>query len=138
MKPLFVFVVLVMVVVTIAVIVWPLLRRDARKPRSRRLLVLVLGVVVAVPLATAGLYLKIGSPGTLDGVALQPPPMNIDQALTDLRAHLKQQPDDLRGWALLAGRFRRLLAMHGKLRNRLTGTVFIAAGLGLAAAREGG
>jgi homoserine/homoserine lactone efflux protein len=41
------------------------------------------------------------------------------------------------GWALLAGRFRRVLAMHGKLRNRLTGTVFIAAGLGLAAAREG-
>lgn len=39
-------------------------------------------------------------------------------------------------WALFAGRLRGLLARHGRLRNRLSGGVFIAAGLGLAAARR--
>ena len=39
-------------------------------------------------------------------------------------------------WALVAGRVRGLLAMHGKLRNRLTGGLLISAGLGLALARR--
>ncbi len=39
-------------------------------------------------------------------------------------------------WALLAGRFRRVLAVRGRLRNRLTGGFFIAASIGLAAARR--
>ena len=40
------------------------------------------------------------------------------------------------GWALLAARFRRALAMNGKLRNRLTGGLLMGAGLGLALARR--
>lgn len=40
-------------------------------------------------------------------------------------------------WALLAGRFRGVLAMRGRLRNRLTGGLYLAAGLGLATARRG-
>jgi cytochrome c-type biogenesis protein CcmH len=64
--------------------------------------VVALLVILAVPLITLGLYLKIGTPATLDGVAVQPPAVNIDQALADLRAHLAQQPDDLQGWLLLA------------------------------------
>lgn len=102
MKPLFVVAVIVMVVAAIAAVVWPLMRADARRPRSRQMFALALGAIVVIPLATLGLYLKVGTPATLDGVALQPAPMNINQALADLRAHLKQQPDDLRGWALLA------------------------------------
>jgi threonine/homoserine/homoserine lactone efflux protein len=39
-------------------------------------------------------------------------------------------------WALLAGRFRRALAMSGRLRNRLTALFFIAAGIGVASARR--
>jgi len=39
-------------------------------------------------------------------------------------------------WAILAGRVRRFLALHGRLRNRLTGGVLIGAGLGLAAANR--
>ena len=35
-------------------------------------------------------------------------------------------------WALLAGRVRTLLAVHGKLRNRVSGGVLIGAGVGLA------
>jgi threonine/homoserine/homoserine lactone efflux protein len=40
------------------------------------------------------------------------------------------------GWALLAARFRGLLAVNGRLRNRLTGGLLIGAGLGLALARK--
>jgi homoserine/homoserine lactone efflux protein len=40
------------------------------------------------------------------------------------------------GWALLAGRFRRLLAGSGALRNRLTGGFYLAAAAGLASARR--
>jgi threonine/homoserine/homoserine lactone efflux protein len=39
-------------------------------------------------------------------------------------------------WALLAGRFRRVLEMSSRLRNRLTALFFAAAGIGLAAARR--
>jgi homoserine/homoserine lactone efflux protein len=38
-------------------------------------------------------------------------------------------------WALLAGRARPLLARHGRLRQRITGSLLIGAGLGLALAR---
>jgi threonine/homoserine/homoserine lactone efflux protein len=40
------------------------------------------------------------------------------------------------GWASLGGRARGLLAMRGRLRNRLTGGLLIGAGLGLALARK--
>jgi homoserine/homoserine lactone efflux protein len=40
------------------------------------------------------------------------------------------------GWALLAGRLRAVLAMRGRLRNRLTGGLLVGAGLGLALARR--
>jgi len=36
-------------------------------------------------------------------------------------------------WALLAGRARKLLARHGRLRNRISGGLLVGAGLGLAA-----
>jgi len=101
-KPGFVVAVVLMVLVAIAVVVVPLLRRGRQQQRPRNVFVLALLFIVAVPLLTLGLYLKIGTPATLDGVALQPPAMNIDQALADLRAHLSQQPNDLQGWLLLA------------------------------------
>lgn len=102
MKPAFVVAVVLMVLFTVAIVVVPLLRRGRQQGQSRSALVLALLVIAAVPLITLGLYLKIGTPATLDGVALQPPAMNIDQALADLRAHLSQQPGDLQGWLLLA------------------------------------
>ena len=40
------------------------------------------------------------------------------------------------GWALAAGRARKLLAGRGRLRNRLSGGLLIGAGLGLALARR--
>jgi threonine/homoserine/homoserine lactone efflux protein len=40
------------------------------------------------------------------------------------------------GWAVAGAHFRRVLAVRGKLRNRITGGFYIAAALGLAAARK--
>jgi homoserine/homoserine lactone efflux protein len=40
------------------------------------------------------------------------------------------------GWALLAGRVRGVLAMRGRLRNRLSGGLLIGAGIGLALAHR--
>jgi len=40
------------------------------------------------------------------------------------------------GWAVMAGRARRLLAMRGRLRNRLSGGLLIGAGVGLALAHR--
>jgi cytochrome c-type biogenesis protein CcmH len=101
-KLVFFVVVALMVLLAIAVVAVPLLRRSRQQGRSRRVFAVALFVIVAVPLATLGLYAKIGAPATLDGVAAQPPAVTIDQALADLRAHLAQQPDDLQGWLLLA------------------------------------
>jgi len=39
-------------------------------------------------------------------------------------------------WALAAGRVRGLLAVHGRLRNRISGGLLIGAGIGLAFARK--
>jgi homoserine/homoserine lactone efflux protein len=39
-------------------------------------------------------------------------------------------------WALMAGRLRRLLAVHGQWRNRITGGLLITAGAGLALVRK--
>ena len=39
-------------------------------------------------------------------------------------------------WALLAGRVRGVLAMRGRLRNRLSGGFLVGAGIGLALAHR--
>src|SRR6185295_5711835 len=41
-------------------------------------------------------------------------------------------------WALAAGRARGLLAMHGRLRNRISGSLLVGAVIGLALARKSG
>jgi homoserine/homoserine lactone efflux protein len=40
------------------------------------------------------------------------------------------------GWAFAAGRARRLLTLHGRLRNRIAGGILVGAGVGLAFARK--
>jgi cytochrome c-type biogenesis protein CcmH len=91
----------VMIAAALALLLWPLVRHGRRQGRPGGLFALVLVVAFVVPLAAGGLYLLVGTPVALEGVAAQPV-MDIDQAVAELRDHLKQQPDDLQGWMLLA------------------------------------
>lgn len=101
MKLAFYLIAAAMIAAALALLLWPLVRHGRRQGRPGNLFALVLAVAFMVPLATGGLYLLVGTPVALDGVAAQPA-MDIDQAVTELRDHLRQQPDDLQGWMLLA------------------------------------
>ncbi|MFC5743503.1 tetratricopeptide repeat protein [Dyella tabacisoli] len=93
-----------MIATALALLLLPLIRHGRRLGRPRSVFVIALLVAFALPLATVGLYLKIGTPVALNGV-ISPPqesPFDIDQAVAEMRDHLAQKPDDLQGWMLLA------------------------------------
>ncbi|GAB3790168.1 tetratricopeptide repeat protein [Dyella agri] len=91
-----------MVAVALALLLVPLLREGRRHGRPRGVFVLALGIALLLPIGAGALYLHIGTPVALDGVPAAPRPMDFQQALTELRAHLKQAPSDVQGWTLLA------------------------------------
>jgi cytochrome c-type biogenesis protein CcmH len=91
-----------MIAVALALLLVPLVRHGRRAGRPRGVFVLALVVAFVVPLATAGLYRLIGTPATIAGVPKPVDPMQgIDQAITELKARLAAQPNDLEGWLLL-------------------------------------
>jgi cytochrome c-type biogenesis protein CcmH len=68
-----------------------------------------LGIATVVPLAALGLYLLVGAPGVPGfpfakrAAQIQAEGMpDIDTLIGKLEAHLKEKPDDLEGWLLLA------------------------------------
>lgn len=89
----------VMVALALALLLVPILRAGRRQGRPRGSFVLALGIALVLPVGAGALYLAIGTPQALNGV---PKAFDLQQALTDLRAQLKQHPDDVRGWAVLA------------------------------------
>lgn len=91
-----------MIAATLVLLLWPLMRHGRSQGRSRGVFALALGIAFVLPLAAAGLYLAVGTPRALDGVARQAPAMDVGQALAELRAHLKESPNDAQGWLLLA------------------------------------
>jgi cytochrome c-type biogenesis protein CcmH len=105
----------VMVAAALALLLWPLVRHGRRQGHSASIFALALVVAFALPLATGGLYLLVGTPVALDGVPAAQPSLDIDQAVAELRDHLRQQPDDLQGWMLLA---QTEAAMHQNTRAR--------------------
>jgi cytochrome c-type biogenesis protein CcmH len=93
----------VMIIMALALLLLPLLRHGRRQGHSRRVFALALSIAFVLPLAAAGLYVYIGTPAALNGVASQDQAtMNIDQAIRQLRTHLADHPDDAQGWMLLA------------------------------------
>ncbi|KZC35979.1 MULTISPECIES: tetratricopeptide repeat protein [Rhodanobacter] len=103
MKTAFVIAAAVMVAVALAVLLLPLLRQGRKLGRPRGVFAVALLIALVLPLGTGALYLLVGTPAALNGAtAAAAAPISMQQALTELRAHLKQQPDDLQGWMLLA------------------------------------
>ncbi len=105
------------------------LTRTAPQPRSTRV---IFGRAVLVSLTNPKTLLFYGAffpqfitPG--QGVAAQV------LALSAVFLALAVTVDSL--WALAAGRARRVLAVHGRLRNRVSGGLLASAGVGLALAR---
>ena len=93
----------VMIAVALALLLVPLLRNGRRSGQPRGIFALMLLIVLTVPGGTALLYLSIGTPSTLNGVATQAPQItDINKALDELRAHLASNPKDVQGWMLLA------------------------------------
>lgn len=85
-----------MLVLALALILVPLVRQG----RSRGVFALVVTLAVLTPLASAGIYLLVGTPSTLGGV--QPPQeMDVDQAIAALQQRLRENPSDAQGWLLL-------------------------------------
>ncbi|KZC19946.1 MULTISPECIES: tetratricopeptide repeat protein [Rhodanobacter] len=103
MKTAFLIAATAMVAVALAVLLLPLLRQGRQSGRPRSVFAVALLIALALPLGTGALYLLVGTPAALNGVTAEASsPISMQQALTELRAHLKQQPDDLQGWMLLA------------------------------------
>ena len=72
-----------------------------------------LAVILIVPILTVGLYLRLGAPDYADmplQARLQAQPANMDMAaaLARIEAHLAQEPDDARGWEIMAQVYARL------------------------------
>lgn len=92
-----------MIAAALSLLLFPLIRHGRRLGRPRGVFAWALVVAFVLPLATAGLYLLVGTPRALDGVQTQAQAaMNIDQTMAELRAHLASDPNDQQGWMLLA------------------------------------
>ena len=103
MKIVFIAVAALMVALALAALLVPLIRQGRRSGRSRGVFVLALVIALVLPLGTGALYLLIGTPAALNGVSAQAStPINLPQAIAELRGHLAQQPDDKQGWLVLA------------------------------------
>jgi cytochrome c-type biogenesis protein CcmH len=76
-----------------------------------RRLVAVIALVV-LPLGAGGLYLEVGSPGLpgqpLSARASDAPNQSIDRLLAQVEGHLEANPDDARGWEVIAPVYLRL------------------------------
>jgi cytochrome c-type biogenesis protein CcmH len=92
-----------MIAVALVALLLPLLRHGRQSGRPRGMFALALAIAFVLPLTAAGLYLLVGTPVALNGVAAQPEqPLTLQQAIDELHAHLAAQPNDQQGWMLLA------------------------------------
>jgi cytochrome c-type biogenesis protein CcmH len=90
-----------MIAVALAVLLLPLMRHGRRSTRPPAVVALALAIALVLPLGAASLYLMVGTPVALNAVQAQAP-ISMEQALAQLRTHLAEQPDDVRGWMVLA------------------------------------
>jgi cytochrome c-type biogenesis protein CcmH len=89
------------VLLALACVLMPLLRtpEPVATPPGRRWAFVLL---VAIPLASYGLYRHLGAPAVLDAQpALQGKSHDVDAMLAALEKRLKDKPDDAEGWYVL-------------------------------------
>lgn len=84
---------------------------------------LALTVALALPAAALALYFTVGQPRALDPGAVaraaampEGMPRDLDQAIAALEQRLRQKPDDIDGWLLLARTYRSLERFDDMLR----------------------
>ena len=94
----------VMLALALALLLVPIVRHGRRHGRSRGVFALLVAIAVVVPVASVGLYALVGTPSTLGGVE-PAKEMDVGEAITALRARLKEHPDDAQGWLLLGQTF---------------------------------
>jgi cytochrome c-type biogenesis protein CcmH len=93
----------VMIAVALGALLLPLVRQGRQSGRSRSVFALALAIAFVLPLTAAGLYLLVGTPVALNGVAAEADQtLTVQQAIDELRNHLAKQPGDRQGWMLLA------------------------------------
>lgn len=88
----FVILAIVLSIAVLLAVLWPLWR--GAKP-------LVIGGVLALGIATFALYRVVGTPAALEPQATAPGPATLEDAIVQLEAELKKQPNEPEGWRLL-------------------------------------
>ncbi|HTN66218.1 MAG TPA: c-type cytochrome biogenesis protein CcmI [Burkholderiaceae bacterium] len=70
----------------------------------------MLGIAIALPLAAAGFYLLLGNPGAIDPPAAAHPAaeQDFERMVSGLAQKLEKDPDNLKGWAMLARSYKAL------------------------------
>lgn len=100
MKTAFILLALLLTGFALVIVIVPMLRSGRRHGHPRHALAVSLAVAFLLPLTALALYMKVGTPAALVPANLQRP--TTQQMLDQLRAHLADKPDDLKGWLLLA------------------------------------
>jgi cytochrome c-type biogenesis protein CcmH len=102
---------------------------------ARRRRAVAIAALVALPLSAASIYLALGSPSLPDRpLAARHPDQSIESLVAQVETHLAANPNDGRGWELIAGVYLRLgrfedavnarrkaLALNGETSDRLEG-----------------
>lgn len=102
---------------------------------TRRRRAVAIAALVALPLSAACIYLALGSPSLPDQpLAARRPDQSIESLVAQVEAHLAANPNDGRGWELIAGVYLRLgrfedavnarrkaLALNGETSDRMEG-----------------
>lgn len=96
-----------MIIIALAVVLLPMVRRGRQHGRPRGIFVLALALALILPLSAIGIYALVGTPAAVqasvrDGSSQ--PKITVDQAIAQLQQHVAKKPGDLQAWLLL-GRF---------------------------------
>lgn len=115
MSAVFYLVVAAMLAVALAVVLIPLVRHGRREGRPRGVFGTAAVVGVLLPVASVALYLLVGTPATVAGVA-PAHEMTVDEAMAGLDARVHAHPDDVQAWLML-GQARSMLKQPAPARD---------------------